>query len=72
MLRGICGALYRYDDVIARQGVPTLAEQDAWYRIELPQAIGNRAKPHVTLGELAKSTAWKMSCGECGASGDFG
>ena len=57
-------ALDRYDAVIALQNVSKLAERDAWYRNELPKAIANRAKPHVTLAELVKLTEWKMSRGE--------
>ena len=57
-------ALDSYENVIARQGVTNLAERDAWYRNELPQAIAHRTKPHVTLSELVKLTEWKMSRGE--------
>ena len=56
-------ALGRYVDVVARQGVGRLAELDAWYRDELPAAIARRAKPHVTLDEIARLAEWKMARG---------
>ena len=56
-------ALDRYDDVIAMQGVARLPELDAWYRKELPKAIGKRRTPHVTHDELVKLTEWKMKRG---------
>ena len=56
-------ALDRYDDVVARQGVSSLAELDRWYRRELPDAIAARRKPHVTHGEIVKATEWKMARG---------
>lgn len=57
-------ALGRYPDVIAAQGSERLPAHDAWYRDELPAAIAARARPHVTLDELARLTEWKMSRGE--------
>jgi hypothetical protein len=56
-------ALERYDAVIAGQGVARLPELDAWYRNELPRAIGGRSSPHVTLEELVRVTEWKMARG---------
>ena len=56
-------ALARYADVVTAQGVAKLAERDAWYRDELPQAIAARRKPHVTLAELVRVTEWKMARG---------
>ena len=57
-------ALDRYDGVIEQQGVTKLAERDAWYRTELPEASSARATPHVTRAELVRLTEWKMSRGE--------
>lgn len=56
--------LARYPDVVAAQGVKSLAELDAWYRDELPGAIAARTPPHVTHNELVRLTRWKMSRGE--------
>ncbi len=56
-------ALDRYEAVIATQGVSSLAAHDAWYRIELPTHIAERASPHVTHGELVRLTEWKMARG---------
>ncbi len=57
-------ALSRYDDVIAAQGVTSLAAHDAWYQHELPSAITARATPLVTHAELVRMTEWKMARGE--------
>ena len=56
-------ALDRYAGVIAAQGVARLPDLDAWYRDELPAAIGRRRAPHVTLPELVRLTEWKMARG---------
>ena len=56
-------ALDRYEHIIAMQGVTRLPELDAWYRKELPKAIGKRRIPHVTHDELVKLTEWKMKRG---------
>jgi hypothetical protein len=56
-------ALERYDDVVARQRVSSLAELDRWYRDELPDAIAARRKPHVVHAEIVKATEWKMARG---------
>lgn len=56
-------ALERYPDVVARQGVASLAEHDRWYREELPAAIAARRPAHVTLPELVRVTEWKMARG---------
>ena len=57
-------SLDRYPDVIAAQGSERLPGHDRWYRDELPAAIAARARPHVTLDELARLTEWKMARGE--------
>lgn len=56
-------SLASYQDVIARQGVATLPELDAWYREELPDLIAARAPAHLTLPELVRVTEWKMARG---------
>ena len=56
-------ALRSYDRSVARQGVTRLAELDAWYRDELPEAIAKRRPRHATLAELVKLTEWKMARG---------
>jgi hypothetical protein len=57
------GALERYEDVVARQGVARLSELDRWYRGEFPPALGARRPAHVTLPELVRLTEWKMARG---------
>jgi hypothetical protein len=56
-------ALRSYRRVIARQGVPRLADLDQWYREELPNAVASRRPQHATLAELVKLTEWKMARG---------
>ena len=56
-------ALQSYEGVVTRQGVARLADLDAWYRDELPAALGKRRKRHATLPELVKLTEWKMARG---------
>jgi hypothetical protein len=56
-------ALESYAGVIEAQGVGRLAELDAWYREELPEAIASRSAPHVTHDELVRTTEWKMARG---------
>jgi hypothetical protein len=56
-------ALRSYPAVVARQGVARLADLDAWYRDELPEAITKRRPRHATLAELVKLTEWKMARG---------
>ena len=55
--------LARYPDVIAAQGVASLAAHDRWYCEELPAAIRSREQPHVTIDELVRVTEWKMARG---------
>lgn len=57
------GALDRYEDVIARQGVERLFELDRWYREELPDIVAGRRPTHVTLPDLVRLTEWKMARG---------
>lgn len=57
------GALSRYADVIARQGVAKLPDLDGWYHEELPGLIAKRRTPHVTHAEMVKVTEWKMARG---------
>jgi hypothetical protein len=57
------GALARYEEVVAAQGVARLPELDAWYRDELPGLIAGRRPRHVTLPELVRLTEWKMARG---------
>src|SRR5688572_16403514 len=56
-------ALDRYGQVVSAQGVARLPELDRWYREELPDLIGARRPPHVTLPELVRLTEWKMARG---------
>ena len=56
-------ALERYVEVVAGQGVASLAGHDVWYRDELPVAIAARRQPHVTHSELVRVTEWKMARG---------
>src|SRR5688500_17224800 len=56
-------ALDRYGQVVSAQGVARLPELDRWYREELPDLIGARRTPHVTLPELVRLTEWKMARG---------
>ena len=56
-------ALARYGKVVGAQGVGRLAELDAWYRDELPDAIAAREPRHATREELVKATEWKMARG---------
>ena len=53
----------RYDEVIAEQGVASLADHEQWYATELPAAIAARTPPFVSHAELARITAWKMARG---------
>lgn len=57
------GALARYGDVVAAQGVAKLPGLGAWYRDELPDAIASRTPAHVTRDELVRLTEWKMARG---------
>jgi hypothetical protein len=56
-------ALESYEAVIEAQGVARLAEHDAWYRTELPAAIGRRRPIHITRDDLVRVTEWKMARG---------
>lgn len=56
-------ALDRYPDVVARQGVPRLAELDRWYRDELPAAVAGRTPAHALREELVRLAEWKMARG---------
>lgn len=56
-------ALDAYDDVIAAQGVTSLAAHDAWYQTELPALLRSRKQPFATHGELVRITEWKMTRG---------
>ena len=56
-------ALNRYTDVVAAQGVASLATLDSWYRDTLPGLIAARRRPHVTHPELVRVTEWKMARG---------
>jgi hypothetical protein len=56
-------ALESYDDVIAGQRITRLPDLDRWYRVELPDTIAARPKPHVTLADLVRLTEWKMTRG---------
>lgn len=56
-------ALDRYEEVIDRQGVSSLADIDRWWRKELPATIASRNEPHVTHDELVRLTRWKMARG---------
>ena len=56
-------SLAAYDGVIAQQNVAKLPDLDAWYRCELPDAIKQRAVPHIVHDELVKLTEWKMARG---------
>ena len=56
-------ALRSYERVVARQGVSRLADLDAWYRDELPEAIAKRRPRHATHADLVKLTEWKMARG---------
>ena len=56
-------ALTRYEEVVAAQGVARLAELDAWYRDELPDAIAARDPRHATHEEIVRATEWKMARG---------
>jgi len=56
-------ALDSYEAVVAAQGVASLPALDSWYRDELPDAIADRRRPHVTHAELVKVTEWKMARG---------
>lgn len=63
-------ALSDYDAVIERQGVRKLAENDRWYREEMPEILRQRGDaangepPFVTRDELVRVTRWKMERGE--------
>jgi hypothetical protein len=57
-------ALDAYVEAIAHRGGDKLADLDRWYREELPDAIGGRRAPHLTLPELVRLTEWKMKRGE--------
>ncbi|GAC1516752.1 MAG: hypothetical protein NVS1B4_13630 [Gemmatimonadaceae bacterium] len=57
------GALARYPDVVASQGVAALPDLDRWYRDDLPLAIQSRRPSSVTLPELVRTTEWKMARG---------
>jgi len=56
-------ALASYEDVVAAQGVASLAGLDSWYRDTLPGAIAARSRPHVTHAEIVRLTEWKMARG---------
>lgn len=57
------GALGRYPQVVAAQGVTSLTTLDSWYREQLPALIAARRRPHVTHPELVRVTEWKMARG---------
>lgn len=57
------GALDRYAEVVAAQGVARLLDLDRWYREELPGAVSRRRPAHVTLPELTRLAEWKMARG---------
>lgn len=56
-------ALAGYDDVIAAQGVASLAGYDAWYQTELPALLRAREPAFATHDELVRMTEWKMARG---------
>lgn len=56
-------ALERYDDVVAAQGVRSLADHDQWYRNELPALLASRSPAFATREELVRLTEWKMARG---------
>ena len=56
-------ALAAYDDVIAAQGVASLAAHDAWYQAELPASLRSREPSFATYAELVRITEWKMARG---------
>lgn len=56
-------ALAAYGDVIAAQGVASLAAHDAWYQTELPAVLHARESPFATHDELVRITEWKMARG---------
>lgn len=56
-------ALATYRDVIAAQGVTSLAAHDAWYQAELPALLRSREPSFATHDELVRITEWKMARG---------
>ncbi len=56
-------ALDGYDNVIAAQGVTSLAAHDAWYRTELPALLRSRVPAFASHEELVRITEWKMARG---------
>src|SRR5690349_4263964 len=56
-------ALERYAGVIEAQGNERLVRLDGWYGYELPAVLGARHEAYVTLEELERITAWKMTRG---------
>jgi hypothetical protein len=56
-------ALARYGEVIAAQGVASLADHDRWYHGELPAALRSRRPSYATHEELVRLTEWKMARG---------
>src|SRR5689334_12062195 len=57
------GAVERYGGVIAALGDERLTRLVGWYGYELPAALEARHEPYVTLEELERITAWKMTRG---------
>jgi hypothetical protein len=55
--------LESYPEVIAAQGSERLVELDDWYRNKLPGVLSARAEAHITLEELQRVAAWKMTRG---------
>src|SRR5436305_4943832 len=56
-------ALDSYSGVIAAQGNERLTRLDGWYSYEMPALLASRHEPYVTLEELERITAWKMTRG---------
>src|SRR5215210_8089751 len=56
-------ALESYPGVIAAQGSERLVELDGWYREELQGLVAARDEPYITLEELGRIAAWKMTRG---------
>src|SRR5438477_7058847 len=56
-------ALDGYPRVIAAQGNEGLVRLDGWYSYELPALLASRHEPYITLEELERITAWKMTRG---------
>ena len=52
-----------YRHVILAQGRERLGELDGWYGDELPRLLSERGEPYITLEELQKVAAWKMTRG---------